>query len=66
MADTGSPSQVNMMKLVDCVNQHYIPKNMTWATAMADDPASVKASAVPSLLTHPSPRHAAGPRVNKA
>jgi hypothetical protein len=31
-----------MLQLVDCINQKYQRKNMTWAVAMADEPASVE------------------------
>jgi hypothetical protein len=35
------PSQP-MLQVVDCINQKYQRKKMTWAVAMADEPASVE------------------------
>ncbi len=37
-----SAASGNMMRLVNCVNRAWVPKNQTWETAMRDDLASVR------------------------
>lgn len=37
---------LNPRRMANCVNERFTPKNMTWAAAMADDTASLKALGV--------------------
>mmetsp|Transcript_23209 Transcript_23209/g.50938 ORF Transcript_23209/g.50938 Transcript_23209/m.50938 type:complete len:525 (-) Transcript_23209:908-2482(-) len=43
---TGYPLEPNPLRLANCINERYVPKNMTWQRAMSDDLAAVAIAGV--------------------